>query len=279
MERGINFILIGACFIACMFGLVVFILWFSDSNDLGSIPKTYKAYSKNAIDGIRIDSDIKYKGINVGKVKNINFKDNNFDEIIFELSIRSDLPIKKDSTLKVAQSGLLGRNYLELIQNNKNDEIINKDAILQIETSSMDKIMESVPNLANKVDSLLSNANNMLNEENANNIAKILVSIKDSADNLNKIILSLQKNTDDVESLIQNVNKVSIDADEMLNILTSKIKNGEYDLKTTLAPALISIEQSMNSINSLAKEGSTLLDSLKENPYNTIFGYRNEDKK
>lgn len=280
MERGVNFILIGVCFIACLIGLIVFIFWFSGTDNLGGIPKVYKAYSKNAIDGIRIDSNIRYKGINVGKVKNINFKDDDFNEIVFEISIRSDLPIKKDSILKVEQSGLLGSNYLKLIQNDKSDEFIKsgKDAILNIETSSMSQIMQSVPSLTNKIDDLLSNANNILSEENANNIAKILVSIQDSANNINKIIQSLQKNTDGVESLIQNVDKISKNADEMLNVVNKKIQDGEYDFKTTLTPALLSIEKSMNSLNSFTKEGSTLLNDLKENPYNTIFGYRNEGK-
>lgn len=280
MERGVNFILIGVCFIACLIGLIVFIFWFSGTDNLGGIPKAYKAYSKNAIDGIRIDSNIRYKGINVGKVKNINFKDDDFNEIVFEISIRSDLPIKKDSILKVEQSGLLGSNYLKLIQNDKSDEFIesSKDAILNIETSSMSQIMQSVPNLTNKIDDLLSNANNILSEENANNIAKILVSIQDSTNNINKIIQSLQKNTDGMESLIQNVDKISKNADEMLNVVNKKIQDGEYDFKTTLTPALLSIEKSMNSLNSFTKEGSNLLNDLRENPYNTIFGYRNEGK-
>ncbi len=274
MERGVNYLLIGLCFIATLIGLVVFIFWFGGNNEFGSDVARYKAYSKVAVDGIKPDSSIKYKGINIGKVTNIRFKDNNFSEIEFDLIIRKDLPIKKDSILKVDQSGLLGRSFLRLVQNDSNSDIINENEALQIKTSSMSQILESAPNLTGKIDDLLSNVNEIINQENAKNIASILVSIKDSADKLNNMMSLVQERTKEISSLIENVNNVSNTANTMLNTINKKVNNGEYNIREILTPSLISIEQSMKHINDLARDGSILLKDMQENPYNTIFGYR-----
>lgn len=274
MERGVNYILIGLCFIATLIGLVVFIFWFGGNNEFGSNVKKYKAYSKVAIDGVRPDSSIKYKGINVGKILNINFKDNNFDEIEFDLIIREDLPIKKDSILKVDQSGILGSNFLNLIQNDSSNDMLDVDGALQIKSGGMSQILESAPSLTGKIDSLLQNTNEIINPENVKNITSILESIKDSAIKLNKMMSLAQEKTKEIGSLIANVNDVSNATNTMLKTINQKINDGEYDIKDILTPSLISIENSMNNINKLAEDSSILLKDLRENPYNTIFGYR-----
>ena len=274
MERGVNYILIGSCFIATLIGLVVFIFWFSDSNDFGGDIKEYKAYSKISIAEIKPNSSIKYKGINVGKVTNINFKDNNFDEVEFDLIIREDLPIKKDSILQVDQSGLIGNVFLNLIQNDASNDILDSGGALQIKTGGISQILDSAPNLTGKVDSLLKNANEMMSEENIKNITSILESIKDSAIKLNKMMSLVQENTEEIGSLFTNIDKISNTANTMLDTINQKVNNGEYDIKGILTPSLMSIENSMNNINKLAEDGSILLKNLKENPYNTIFGYK-----
>lgn len=274
MERGVNYILIGLCFIATLIGLVVFIFWFGGNNEFGSNVKKYKAYSKVAIDGVRPDSSIKYKGINVGKIVNINFKDNNFDEIEFDLIIREDLPIKKDSILKVDQSGILGSNFLNLIQNDSSNDMLDVDGVLQIKSGGMSQILESAPSLTGKIDNLLQNTNEIISPENVKNITSILESIKDSAIKLNKMMSLAQEKTKEIGSLIANVNDVSNATNTMLKTINQKINDGEYDIKDILTPSLISIENSMNNINKLAEDSSILLKDLRENPYNTIFGYR-----
>lgn len=269
MERGVNYIFIGACFILSLIAFVVFIFWFGESGFFKDEVKIYKSYTKRPLN-IKIDSIIKYKGINVGKVKSIGFKDNNFEEIEILLEIRKDLPIKKDSILRVEQSGILGANFLSLVQNENSKDFIDEGAILMIGGDSMAQIMDAIPNIAGKVDYLLDNANGMLSEENAKNLSAILYSINEASKNIHTLTQSLSHNTQNIEKIIANLTKTT-------NMLNDKIANGEYDVKSTIMPALVSIEKAMSEIESLAKSGNAFIQNLEENPYNTIFGYR-EDK-
>ncbi|RDU58073.1 MlaD family protein [Helicobacter sp. MIT 99-5507] len=274
MERGVNYILIGSCFIATLISLVVFIFWFSGNDEFGNNVKKYKAYSTTALPGLKPNSSIKYKGINVGKITDINFKDNNFDEVEFDLIIREDLPIKKDSILEVDQSGILGHSFLSLIQNDSSNDMLDSGEALQINTGGISQILKSAPNITEKIDILLENANEIISPQNTKNITSILESIKDSAIKLNKMMSMVQENTEEISSLISNVDKISNTADTMLKTINQKVNNGEYDIRDILTPSLMSIENSMNNINKLAKDGSSLLKDLREDPYNTIFGYK-----
>lgn len=275
MERGVNYIFIGACFMLSLIGFVVFIFWFGESGFFKDEVRIYKSYTKRPL-AIKADSLIKYKGINVGRVQNINFKDNNFEEIEITLEIRKDLPIKVDSTLRVEQSGILGASFLALIQNDKSTEIAKDGAVLMIGGDSMSQIMDAIPSIAGKVDYLLDNANGVLSEENAKNLTAILLSINEAAKNINILAQSLSRNTQDIEKIIANVSKIAQSTEQITNTLNAKVAQGEYDLRSTIAPALGAIEGAMNELNAFAKNGSAFIQNLEQNPYNTIFGYREE---
>lgn len=275
MERGVNYIFIGACFMLSLIGFVVFIFWFGDAGFFKDEVRIYKSYTKRPL-AIKADSLIKYKGINVGRVQNVNFKDNNFEEIEITLEIRKDLPIKVDSTLRVEQSGILGASFLALIQNDKSTEIAKDGAVLMIGGDSMSQIMDAIPSIAGKVDYLLDNANGVLSEENAKNLTAILLSVNEAAKNINTLAQSLSRNTQDIEKIIANVSKIAQSTEQITNTLNAKVAQGEYDLRSTIAPALGAIEGAMNELNAFAKNGSAFIQNLEQNPYNTIFGYREE---
>lgn len=275
MERGVNYIFIGACFMLSLIGFVVFIFWFGESGFFKDEVRIYKSYTKRPL-AIKADSLIKYKGINVGRVQNINFKDNNFEEIEITLEIRKDLPIKANSTLRVEQSGILGSSFLALIQNDKSTEIAKDGAVLMIGGDSMSQIMDAIPSIAGKVDYLLDSANGVLSEENAKNLTAILLSVNEAAKNINILAQSLSRNTQDIEKIIANVSKIAQSTEQITNALNAKVAQGEYDLRSTIAPALGAIEGAMNELNAFAKNGSAFIQNLEQNPYNTIFGYREE---
>lgn len=273
MERGVNYIFIGACFILSLIGLVVFIFWFGDAGIFKDEVRIYKSYTKRPL-SIKADSLIKYKGLNVGRVKNVAFKDNNFEEIEITLEILKDLPVKKDSLVRVEQNGILGASFLALIQNDKSTEFIgDKDeATLRIHSdSALSAVMENIPNITGKVDYLLDNANEVLSEDNAKNIAAILLSLNETMKNINILAQSLGRNSKDIEQIIANVGKIA-------DSLNSKVSQGEYDLKSTLMPTLMSIEKAMGEFESFAKNANVVMQNLESNPYNTIFGYREEKK-
>lgn len=276
MERGVNYILIGFCFIASLIGLVVFIFWFSHSGIFKPDMREYKSYTKESVN-IKVDTPIKFKGINVGRVKSIKFRDNNFEEIEITLEIRKDLPIKKDSIIRIEQNGLLGSTFISLMQNDKTkDFITSNDDTLILVRDPMSEVMSAIPNLTGKVDYLLDNANEILNKNNAKTIAQILLSINETANNINNIIKSLDKNTADINKILKNVNEITTNTDMIIKTINKKVQSGEYDFKSVITPSLISIEKAMDNISTFTKDGSLFINRLNNNPYNTIFGHREE---
>lgn len=274
MERGVNYIFIGACFILSLVGFVVFIFWFGEAGIFKDEMRIYKSYTKRPLN-IKQDNLIKYKGLNVGRVREIRFKNSDFEEIEITLEILKDLPIKKDSLVRVEQNGILGASFLALIQNDKSKEFIGEssdEAILRIHSdSALSSVMENIPNITGKVDYLLDNASEMLNEDNAKNIAAILLSLNEAMKNINILAQSLGRNSKDIEQIIANIGKIA-------DSLNSKVSQGEYDLKSTIMPTLMSIERAMGEFEAFAKNANNTLQNFETNPYNTIFGYREEKK-
>lgn len=277
MERGVGYVIIGLCFIASLLGLIVFIFWFSNFNVFGDDTIVYRGYTNQALN-IKVNGLVKHKGISVGRISDIKFRDDNFNEIEIIVNIDKRLPIRKNSFLVVEQSGLIGDSYLSLVQNEKSKEIIKskEDAILNIKGHYMSKLLGDIPNITGKIDNLINNASDIVSEDNVKNILSIIASIRTITNNVNAMVSVLEKNTNNVDSILNNINTLANNANNILDSINQKVKNGEYDFKSTLAPALNSLEDSINNMNKLIKSSGIAIDSLNSDPYNTIFGYREE---
>lgn len=277
MERGVGYVIIGLCFIASLLGLIIFIFWFSNINVFGDDTLTYKSYTKQAV-SVKVNGLVKHKGIVVGRISDIKFRDNSFDEIEIIINIDKHIPVRKNSFLIVEQSGLIGDSYLSLVQNEQSKEIIKskEDAILNIKEYYMSKSLGDIPSIAGKIDNFISNANDLVSKDNVENITSIISSIKDITNNVNIMASVLEKNTRNMDSIFNSINMLTINANTILDTINQKVNLGEYDFKSTLAPALNSLEDSINNMDKLIRSGGVVLDNLNNNPYNTIFGYRED---
>ena len=113
MEPKVSYVVVGA-FVA-VFGavLVVIVLWLAR----GGPEKTYRsyyAYFGDSVSGVSENSVVKYKGINVGRVKNMRFDPENPERVRLVLDIAEGTPIKEDTFASLAPQGLTGLAFVEL---------------------------------------------------------------------------------------------------------------------------------------------------------------------
>ncbi|MBP9854855.1 MAG: MCE family protein [Candidatus Omnitrophica bacterium] len=91
-------------------------------------------YSLNAtfptVNGLRKDTNIEIAGVPVGKVKEIQLKDN---QAIVILDIKKEISIQDDAIAAIRTKGLLGDKYIEILPGGSNtilkagDEIFNTE--------------------------------------------------------------------------------------------------------------------------------------------------------
>lgn len=107
MEPKVNYVLVGAFVAALGAAVLVIVLWLGKSDYRGSYDRYY-AYMRESVAGLSINSTVKYRGVEVGRVKDIQLNPENPEEVRLTLDILHATPVKADTVALLETQGLTG---------------------------------------------------------------------------------------------------------------------------------------------------------------------------
>lgn len=89
------------------------VLWMGKT-DYRGIYDRYEAYFRESVAGLSVDSTVKYRGVDVGRVKDIALNPDNPEEVKLTLDIAGGTPIKTDTIAVLQTQGLTGLATINL---------------------------------------------------------------------------------------------------------------------------------------------------------------------
>ena len=113
MEPKVNYVLVGAFVVLFGAVLIVIVLWLVRGGPQRTY-RSYYAYFGESVSGINEDSVVRYKGIKVGRVRNMRLDPENPERVRLVLDIAEGTPIKEDTVASLATQGLTGLAFIEL---------------------------------------------------------------------------------------------------------------------------------------------------------------------
>lgn len=253
MERNVRYVWIGAVFFIILILMIMFVLWLNRF-ELDSAKYTrYYAFSADEVSGVGTNTPIRYKGISVGRVQSVSFKDMKSGIIAIEMLVDSNLEIKQNAKVVVASQGLAGANYLSLIQGEgeilQADESGNK--VIMLDKGGLDKILGKAGEISEDITALLANLNRTFNEENLNNLTEMIKELRSSTNSLASLSSQMDKN----------------------------MKNGEYNVREILSPTLLQLQGSLQDMSRFFNTATRFVDKVDKNPYDSLFGKQNTESK
>lgn len=260
MERNVNFVWIGGIFIAIVVTMIAFIFWVGGGSLDEKKYQEYIVYSPESISGISVGSAVRYKGILVGKVKNLGFKKGDIEKIEIKINVLSDIKLRSGSCVMPESQGLAGSTFLEIIQGN--GEVLKGGAELCYQKGFMGKLFENIQSSGGDVKDILAGIKTMLDEQNSTNIREIIISLKEVAKNL--------------EQTRKNIDELSVSAKVAIDEINKGVKRGDYNIRAIISPAMLGLESTIGEINRFFSKANFLLDRLEKSPYDTLFGQRKQ---
>jgi len=113
MDPKPNYILVGT-FVAILGAVVtVGVLWLGKTDYRGVFDR-YEAYMRESVAGLSENSTVKYRGVDVGRVKDIALSPENPEEVRLTLDIAHGTPIKTDTIAVLETQGLTGLATINL---------------------------------------------------------------------------------------------------------------------------------------------------------------------
>jgi phospholipid/cholesterol/gamma-HCH transport system substrate-binding protein len=113
LEPKVNYIVVGAFVVLLAASVLGVVLWLGKS-DYRGVYDRYYAYMRESVTGLSVNSAVKYRGVDVGRVKAIVLSPQNPEEVRLTLDILHGTPIKTDTVAVLETQGLTGLATLDL---------------------------------------------------------------------------------------------------------------------------------------------------------------------
>ena len=302
MESRVNYALVG--FFVLIFGIagVFIVIWLIGT---GNVNKNYKRYiilTTSNVSGLHIDSPVRYKGLDVGRVYDIKIDKKNPEYIKIYIEVEKNLPINENTVARITSNGLTGISYVDLSYTKHPKEPLIKfekepypviptvPTTLQRISEALPKALTSLKEAADRVSSLFDNATvnsvklsvkhiNKLTEEltaTEGKLNKLINKIDRLVANSNNLVLYLQKDAITTNKTILTARKTINSAYftlSRIDLLIDKLNElVQYTKDTTLQKSNLSLEELKRTLIQLKQ----FIIELRSDPSLLIKGRKEE---
>ena len=151
-----------------------FIFWLG-SRQLSHHEEPYYTYFTGSVTGLASGSPVRYRGVPVGTVGEIEINPKNIEQIRVTLKMRPNTPIKTDTVASLETAGITGGSYVELSGGTQSSPVLTgKDdqiPVINSENSSLQSVLADAPKLLGKLNQLADSANTVLSPDNVKAIS------------------------------------------------------------------------------------------------------------
>ena len=257
------------------------------------------------VEGLIVGANVTISGLNVGKVKSIDFNEN-YNKIKVTFSLREDLTFSNQSTAQLYEAGLIGGKAIAILPKYDTGTVIQSDDVLpsnikpgltELVNQQIAPLQDKIEGLLTSADSLFAGVSNVMNYETQKNIKASLDGLTTTVDNINSLSFSMNRlvtsNEKTLNATLNNLNEVTGNlsqltdslnqmplmatvknfevTSEQLKVIIGRLEEGEGSMGQLLNDKTL-YDNLVNSSNAL----DALLTDLKANPkryvHFSIFG-------
>jgi len=114
MEAKVNYAIVGCFVLVLGAALIGGVLWLSSGGAYRKAYDTYQAYMQESVSGLSLDAPVRYRGVEVGRVRRIALAPEDIEQVQLTLAIERGTPVKEDTVAVLRVQGLTGIAYVEL---------------------------------------------------------------------------------------------------------------------------------------------------------------------
>ncbi|UJP02753.1 MAG: MCE family protein [Nitrosomonas sp.] len=278
MENRAHALVAGIFVIFLSIAIALVTVWFSGSN-IQRIE--YLIVTKESVSGLNPQSAVHYRGVNIGKVENIEFDPENQQQILVRISVNENVILRNSTYAQLGYQGVTGLAYIQLNDDGIGTDQLAHDARIPMRRSLLDEVTGSGQDLLTNVNQLVLKMHHLLNDENQDHVSQILQNIQKATRNfdgiaghLQPVLTSFTELTTESATLVKRLDQLLGE----VNMTVAKInqKDGIFDsLSQSTQELAMTIPELRNVSNSITRSSHNfdkVLHQLEENPQSLLFG-------
>jgi len=263
---------IGIFFILILFAVFV-VLNFIKSRDVFKSANNYYVLYDD-VDGLSPTSHVFMKGLKVGSVESINFKEQTY-QFLVKISLNNKYRLPQHSVAEIFSTDIMGNKAIRIVFSKETQFLQSGDTLIAgVATGLMATLTGELIPLKNKIDTLVSALNvtvgalnNVLNTETQANLIAGIASLRQNLHNLQQLTSTLAKEQGAIKNIVQNADSFIAELQksgkniaqtmEHLAQFTDSLRSA--DIKNTVANLNNMLQQINNpegSVGKLLHDGS-----------------------
>jgi phospholipid/cholesterol/gamma-HCH transport system substrate-binding protein len=283
METKANYVAVGAFVLLCMLGLVVTLLWLANVQ-YSQEYVYYQTSFKGPVTGLGNGTTVRYNGIDVGRVTDLNFDPNDPQRVVVKLQLKPNLHIREDSEASIESEGLTGGSYVEVSGGTKKSPELTAPPgqvpVIRSSPSTLQQLVQSAPQLVTKLNVAADRLNSILDDKNRKTLSDILA-------NLDTLTTAIAKRSGDIDATLANFSAASKNLAQASKQVGPTLADADAGLKkfdklASDADAFVNGE-GLGQLGDLLRETRGLVasltrlsDELDRQPTKLLFGDRHK---
>lgn len=175
MENDKNYFQVGLFVLVMILAGVSFSLWLTASSN-GNYNK-YVIHFAESVSGLKKESEVKFRGVDVGKVEKININLSDPKLIQVDIAVLDSTPVKTDTTATLKLHGITGEVYIELSGSSGNAHALtskdHKTPEIKSKPSDISTIVNGVPRLLDKANHVAEQLGKIFSDDNVQAISSV----------------------------------------------------------------------------------------------------------
>lgn len=284
MESKVNFTIVGLFTLTLAAALIAILLWLGTGGRYYKLYDTYYAYMNESVSGLNLNAPVKYRGVEVGNVRDITLDPENSERVRLLLKIERGTPVKEDSVALLRSQGLTGIAYVELAGGSLQSPLLKqkggeKHPVIRTGPSLMTRMDTALSSLLTNINRVSDNINAVLDEDNRrafkrslaqiDTVTRVLAArsatIEAGVNNAAKTLEHSARASADLGRLIERAGR-SAEAVERLANQTSS------STAAALPGTLQGIQLLVDDLRELSASLHRVSDQLEQNPNALLFG-------
>ncbi len=214
MENKVNLSVVGAFVIVLTVALIAGGLWLTSGMYNRKAYDIYETYMSESVSGLNLNSTVRYRGVEVGFVRQIMLAPGNVEQVRVRLEIERGTPVKIDTVAMLQTQGITGISYVELSGGRKDSPALRAAPgrpvpVITAVPSLVGRLETGAPVLMANLSSAVDNLNSLLDEPNRRAVSTTLADLAALTQTLAKRSSTIDAALVSSESTLESAARVS----------------------------------------------------------------------
>jgi phospholipid/cholesterol/gamma-HCH transport system substrate-binding protein len=300
MDRETNYVVVGA-FVLLVIGMAVsFVYWYTEQKEKRTYQR-YEIYYDGTVSGLTAGSQVRYLGVDVGKVARITLEAPQRQRVEVIADIDETAPIDARTRALLSLQGVTGLLFIDL------EEDPNSTAsgplpqgqhypVIQSAPSDWSVLLRRLPELANHAIGLVNHMDQLFSDENVHAFKATLQNARLASERapallreISELVVDMKRASQDVDSAAADLRTVTNDSAPDLKVSLANLKRLTASLASTsdrldelvarnepaitrfTGQGLPELERLLHESREAVRDIRDLSRSLKQNPAELLY--------